>query len=56
MAVIANAAYRASALIAKEKGAFPLYDAAEYAKAPMVKRLDPEVQALIASTGSATRS
>jgi ribonucleoside-diphosphate reductase alpha chain len=51
MAVIANAAYRASALIAAEKGAFPLYDAAEYAKAPMVKRLDPEVQALIAEHG-----
>jgi ribonucleoside-diphosphate reductase alpha chain len=51
MAVIANAAYRASALIAAEKGAFPLYDAAEYAKAPMVKRLDPEVQELIAEHG-----
>jgi ribonucleoside-diphosphate reductase alpha chain len=51
MAVIANAAYRASALIAKEKGAFPLFDAAEYAKAPMVRRLDPEVQALIAEHG-----
>jgi hypothetical protein len=51
MAVIANAAYRASALIAAEKGAFPLYDAAEYAEAPMVKRLDPEVQALIAEHG-----
>ncbi|KPQ15522.1 MAG: adenosylcobalamin-dependent ribonucleoside-diphosphate reductase with TSCPD domain NrdJ1 [Rhodobacteraceae bacterium HLUCCO18] len=51
MAVIANAAYRASALIAAEKGAFPLYDAAEYAKAPMIRRLDPEVQALIAEHG-----
>jgi ribonucleoside-diphosphate reductase alpha chain len=51
MAVIANAAYRASALIAKEKGSFPLYDAAEYADAPMIKRLDPAVQALIADHG-----
>jgi ribonucleoside-diphosphate reductase alpha chain len=51
MAVIANAAYRASALIAAEKGAFPLYDPAEYARAPMVRRLDPEVQALIAEHG-----
>jgi ribonucleoside-diphosphate reductase alpha chain len=51
MAVIANAAYRASALIAAEKGAFPLYDAEEYAKAPMVQRLDPDVQALIAGHG-----
>jgi ribonucleoside-diphosphate reductase alpha chain len=51
MEVIANAAYRASALIAAEKGAFPLYDAAAYAKAPMIRRLDPEVQALIARHG-----
>jgi ribonucleoside-diphosphate reductase alpha chain len=51
MNAIANAAYRASALIAKEKGVFPLYDAEAYAKAPMVQRLDPEVQALIAAHG-----
>jgi ribonucleoside-diphosphate reductase alpha chain len=51
MRVIANASYRASALIAAEKGAFPLYDAEEYAKAPMIRRLDPEVQALIAEHG-----
>jgi ribonucleoside-diphosphate reductase alpha chain len=30
MEVIANAAYRASALLAAEKGAFPLFDAAAY--------------------------
>jgi ribonucleoside-diphosphate reductase alpha chain len=51
MAAIANASYRASALLAQEKGAFPLYDAAAYAKAPMIKRLSPEVQALIAEHG-----
>ncbi len=51
MAVIANAAYGASALIAKEKGAFPLYDADAYSEAPMVKRLDKDVQALIAEHG-----
>ncbi|MCU4654456.1 adenosylcobalamin-dependent ribonucleoside-diphosphate reductase [Roseibacterium sp. SDUM158016] len=51
MRLIANASYRASALIAAEKGAFPLFDAAAYAKAPMVRRLDPEVQALIAEHG-----
>nr|WP_282563351.1 adenosylcobalamin-dependent ribonucleoside-diphosphate reductase [Gymnodinialimonas phycosphaerae] len=51
MALIANASYRASALLAAEKGAFPLFDAAEYAKAPMVKRLDADVQALIAKHG-----
>jgi ribonucleoside-diphosphate reductase alpha chain len=51
MQAIANASYRASAMLAKEKGAFPLYDAAAYAKAPMVQRLDAEVQALIAAHG-----
>jgi len=51
MEAIANASYRASALLAKEKGAFPLYDAAAYAGAPMVRRLSPEVQALIAEHG-----
>jgi len=51
MQAIANASYRASALIAAEKGAFPLYDAEAYAKAPMILRLDPEVQALIAEHG-----
>jgi ribonucleoside-diphosphate reductase alpha chain len=51
MRAIANAAYRASALIAGEKGAFPLFDAEAYAKAPMVRRLDADVQALIAAHG-----
>ncbi|MDG4647262.1 adenosylcobalamin-dependent ribonucleoside-diphosphate reductase [Roseibacterium sp. SDUM158017] len=51
MRLIANAAYRASALIAGEKGAFPLYDAEAYANAPMIRRLDPEVRALIAEHG-----
>ncbi|MBL4628826.1 MAG: adenosylcobalamin-dependent ribonucleoside-diphosphate reductase [Roseicyclus sp.] len=51
MALIANAAYRTSAELAAEKGAFPLFDAAEYARAPMVQRLDADVQALIAENG-----
>ncbi len=51
MRAIANASYRASALLAAEKGAFPLYDAAAYAKAPMILRLDADVQALIAQHG-----
>jgi len=51
MRAIANAAYRASALLAREKGAFPLYDAAAYARAPMIRRLDPDVRALIAEHG-----
>ena len=49
--LIANASYRASALLAAEKGAFPLYDAAAYAKAPMILRLDADVQGLIAQHG-----
>jgi ribonucleoside-diphosphate reductase alpha chain len=51
MRLIADAAYRASALIAAEKGAFPLFDVKAYAEAPMIRRLDPEVQALIAEHG-----
>ncbi|MBF9059256.1 adenosylcobalamin-dependent ribonucleoside-diphosphate reductase [Rhodobacterales bacterium HKCCSP123] len=51
MQTIANAAYRASALLAKKKGAFPLYDKAAYARAPMVQRLSPEVRKLIAEHG-----
>ncbi|UWQ96446.1 adenosylcobalamin-dependent ribonucleoside-diphosphate reductase [Rhodobacteraceae bacterium M385] len=51
MALIANASYRASAELAAEKGAFPLFDAEEYAKAPMIRRLDADVQALIAQHG-----
>jgi len=51
MQAIANASYRASALLAKEKGTFPLYEAEAYAKAPMITRLDPEVQALVAEHG-----
>jgi ribonucleoside-diphosphate reductase alpha chain len=51
MARIANASYRASAMLAQEKGAFPLFDADAYATAPMIKRLDADVQALIAQHG-----
>src|SRR6056297_1135050 len=51
MQAIANACYRASALLAQEKVAFPLLDAKAYARAPMIRRLDPEVQALIAEHG-----
>ncbi len=51
LGAIANAAYFASANLAAEKGAFPLFDADEYAKTPMVQRLDPEVRAAIAEHG-----
>ncbi|PWJ12105.1 adenosylcobalamin-dependent ribonucleoside-diphosphate reductase [Jannaschia seohaensis] len=48
---IANAAYLTSARLAAEKGPFPLYDRAAILAAPMVKRLDPDVQAAIAESG-----
>ncbi|WP_296421109.1 adenosylcobalamin-dependent ribonucleoside-diphosphate reductase, partial [Pseudooctadecabacter sp.] len=51
MQLIANASYRASAELAKEKGAFPLFDAKKYAKSPNVQALDDDVQAMIAKDG-----
>ena len=48
---IANAAYRASARLAAEKGAFPLYDRDAILAAPMVAKLDDDVRALIAEHG-----
>ena len=51
MKAIANAAYRVSAELAAEKGAFPLYDPVEYLKSPMVQALDKEVRDLIAQNG-----
>lgn len=49
--IIRNEAYRASALLAAEKGAFPLYDRDAYPNAPMVRGLDEDVRALIAEHG-----
>lgn len=46
-----NEAYRTSALLAKEKGAFPLYDEDFYLEAPMVEALDREVFSLILAHG-----
>jgi ribonucleoside-diphosphate reductase alpha chain len=48
---IANAAYAASAGLAAEKGAFPLYDREAILAAPMVRRLDPEVRQAVAANG-----
>ncbi len=50
-AAIQNAAYLASALLAKEKGPFPLYDPAAFVDRPNVKRLEPDVRAAIAAHG-----
>ncbi|MBK3736409.1 adenosylcobalamin-dependent ribonucleoside-diphosphate reductase [Azospirillum brasilense] len=48
---IHNEAYRASARLAAEKGAFPLFDRDAYLDAPMVRGLDEDVRALIAEHG-----
>ncbi len=51
MQTIQNEAYRASALLAKERGAFPDYNAAEHLKGQMISALDPEVRELVAQYG-----
>jgi ribonucleoside-diphosphate reductase alpha chain len=51
MAIIERAAYRASADLAREKGAFLLYDAAKFLAAPNVRRLPEDVRAAIAEHG-----
>jgi ribonucleoside-diphosphate reductase alpha chain len=51
MARIQNAAYRASAELAREKGAFPLYDRDAFMARPNVMRLAGDVQRLIAKHG-----
>ena len=51
MGGLQRAAYLASAGLAKEKGAFPLYDAARYAESPTVQGLDDDVRAAIGASG-----
>lgn len=46
-----NEAYRASALLAKEKGAFPMYDPTRYLGGAFVRGLDPDVTDLIKRYG-----
>ena len=48
---LANETYRASALLAKEKGAFPLYDALQYPASEFILKLDEDVQDLILEYG-----
>lgn len=48
---LANEAYRASAVLAKEKGPFKLYQAARFNIQPFVQQLDEEVQDLIEQNG-----
>ncbi len=51
MKAIQNVAYRTSAQLAAEKGAFPLYDAAKFLDRPNVRALSEETRALIARHG-----
>ena len=48
---IANETYRASANLAAEKGAFPLFDRDAFLDAPFVQTLAPDVRDLIAKNG-----
>jgi ribonucleoside-diphosphate reductase alpha chain len=51
MKAIAHASYRASVELAKEKGAFPLFDAKKYVNGGMVQHLDDDLKAEIAENG-----
>ena len=51
MGAVQRAAYLASAQLAAEKGAFPLYDAVRYAESETIQGLDDDVRAAIAASG-----
>ena len=51
MQTVQNAAYRASAHLAEERGSFPLYDANKHLNQPAIAMLDPDVRAAIAEHG-----
>ena len=51
MSIIETAAYRASALLAKEKGSFPRYEEAAFCQSHGVKGLDDETRQLIKQHG-----
>lgn len=51
MRVLTRECYRASAMLAKEKGAFPLFDAEKYLKGEFIKTLDTDTRDLIAKYG-----
>lgn len=48
---LAQGVYQASALLAREKGSFPLYDPAKYLTAPFIQQLAPRTQAMISDHG-----
>lgn len=49
--IIANDCYYASAMLAKEKGAFPLYNQKKYLAGKFIKKLDKEVRLAIETYG-----
>jgi ribonucleoside-diphosphate reductase alpha chain len=49
--VLSHAAYRASAELAKKKGAFPLFDAHEFLKRPHIMALPEDIRVQIAANG-----
>jgi ribonucleoside-diphosphate reductase alpha chain len=51
LTVLRDAAYRASAELAKEKGAFPLFDADEFLKRPHIMALPEDIRVVIATHG-----
>ncbi len=51
MRAIARAAYLASSDLAREKGAFPLFDAEAFLASGFMRRMDPEVRAAVAAHG-----
>jgi ribonucleoside-diphosphate reductase alpha chain len=48
---LANKAYQASARLAEEKGAFPLFDKDEYLSSPFVQRLSEKTREMIGDLG-----
>jgi len=48
---LANRAYQASARLAEEKGAFPLFDKDEYLSNPFIQRLSDETREMIGDLG-----
>ncbi len=51
LSALSNAAYRASAQLAREKGAFPLFDKDAYLARPHIQALPPDIFQAIASHG-----
>ena len=51
MRLIQNAAYKASAHLAAERGTFPMYQAALHLAQPTVRKLEPDVRRAIAASG-----